>query len=52
LILTVLEARDVAVDRKSKARIRRAAFPTLERWASAVRDVTQVPELFDLEDNP
>jgi flagellar biosynthesis/type III secretory pathway protein FliH len=52
LILTVLEARDVAVDRTSKARIRRAAFPTLERWASAVRGVTQVSELFDLEDNP
>jgi hypothetical protein len=52
LILTVLDARDVAVDRKSKARIRRAAFPTLERWASAVRDVTQVSELFDLEDTP
>jgi hypothetical protein len=49
---TVLEVRDVPVDRESKARIRRAAFPTLERWASAVREVTQVSELFDLEDTP
>jgi flagellar biosynthesis/type III secretory pathway protein FliH len=52
LILTVLEVRGVAVDRKSKARIRGAAFPTLERWASAVREVTGVSELFDLEDTP
>jgi hypothetical protein len=52
LILTVLEVRGIAVDRKSKAHIRRAAFPTLERWASAVREVTRVSELLDLQDPP
>jgi hypothetical protein len=49
LILAMLEVRGIPVDPDSKARIENAALPTLERWASASREVTRVSGLFELE---
>jgi hypothetical protein len=50
LILAVLEARGIAVDADAVAHIlAEQALPTLERWALAAREVTQVAQLFELE---
>jgi hypothetical protein len=49
LILAVLEVRGIAVDAASRARIRaEPALPTLERWAIAAREITQISQLFEL----
>jgi hypothetical protein len=49
LILAMLDVRGIPVDSASKARIKKATLPTLERWSSASREVARVSELFDLE---
>lgn len=48
LILAMLEVRGVPVDQDSEARIKSETLPTLERWASASRQVARVSELFEL----
>jgi hypothetical protein len=49
LILAVLEVRGIAVDAASRARIRaEPALPTLERWAIAAREITEISQLFEL----
>jgi flagellar biosynthesis/type III secretory pathway protein FliH len=49
MILAMLEVRGIAVDAASKSRIQtEKRTSTLERWASAAREVEHVTELFEL----